>query len=102
MVGLAPGTGDLVPGGPGAETSRILANLKLAIPDFGVSMDELLIARIYTTEFDQFEHINAAWNAAFDGHGAPPARTAVGVTALPLGATVEIEFTFVGRPERSR
>lgn len=95
MVGIDPETGALVSGGPGPEVTRILANLKLVMPDYGVSMQELLIARIYATEFQKFDQINAAWSAVFENEIALPARSAVGVSALPLGATVEIEFSFV-------
>lgn len=95
MVALDPESGNLVRGGPGAETARILANLLAALPDYGVSLDELLIARIFTTRLDAFAEINAAWEAVFDKDTTPPARTTVGVSALPLNASVEIEFTFI-------
>ena len=95
MVALDPTNGQLVTGGPGAETSRILANLELALPDYGLTLDNLLIARIFTTKFESFPEINAAWEAVFNENIVPPARTAIGVVALPLGASVEIEFSFV-------
>ncbi|MGY1917469.1 RidA family protein [Pseudomonas tolaasii] len=95
MIALDPDTGRLVDGGPGAETSCILANLQSALPDYGLTLDDLLIARIYTTRFDAFAEINAAWETLFFGGLIPPARTSVGVNALPLGASVEIEFSFV-------
>lgn len=94
MVALDLATGTLVGGGPGAETSRILENLRSALPDYGVTLDDLLIARVFTTRFDLFPEINAAWEAFFTADLVPPARTSVGVSALPLAATVEIEFTF--------
>lgn len=95
MLALDPATGELAQGGPGAEAAAILAILQRALPDYGVSLDELLIARIYTTRLDLFGEINAAWEAVFTAGVIPPARTSIGVSALPLGATVEIEFTFV-------
>lgn len=100
MLALDPATGALAAGGPGAETAAILATLLRALPDYGVTLDELLIARVYTTRLDLFAEINAAWEAVFTADVVPPARTAIGVGALPLGATVEIEFTFAqaGRP----
>ncbi|MEQ8965381.1 MAG: RidA family protein [Azospirillaceae bacterium] len=94
LIALDPVTGVLEPGGPGAETAKILANLTGALPELGLSLDDLVIARIYTTRFDAFAEINAAWEAVFDSATAPPARTSLGVSALPLGATVEMEFTF--------
>ncbi|SFC05620.1 2-iminobutanoate/2-iminopropanoate deaminase [Polaromonas sp. OV174] len=93
MVGLDPATGQLVAGGPAAETQRIFDNLKLALPDYGLSLQNMTLARIYTTDFAAFGQINAAWDAMF-ADIAPPARTSLGVQALPLGATVEIEFAF--------
>lgn len=95
MVALNPATSQLEQGGPGAETARILANLQAALPDYGLHLDQLLIARIFTTRMDAFADINAAWEAMFAEGGTPPARTSVGVSALPLGASVEIEFSFV-------
>jgi len=94
MVALDLNTGALAGGGPGPETTRILENLRSALPDYGVTLDDLLIARVFTTRFDLFPEINAAWEKFFTADIVPPARTSVGVSALPLAATVEIEFTF--------
>jgi 2-iminobutanoate/2-iminopropanoate deaminase len=94
MVALDAASGVLEPGGPGAETAKILANLRQAMPGWGLSWSDLVIARIFTTRFDLFGEINAAWEACFTEGVPPPARTSVGVAALPIGATVEIEFCF--------
>jgi len=95
MIALDPASGVLVSGGPGAEAAAILRILQAALPDYGVTLDQLLIARIYTTRMDLFGEINAAWEAVFTPEVTPPARTSIGVSALPLDASVEIEFTFV-------
>jgi 2-iminobutanoate/2-iminopropanoate deaminase len=93
MVGLDPATGELVAGGAAAQTQRIFDNLLLALPDYGLRLQDLWSARIYTTDFAAFPGINAVWEAVLAGI-APPARTSIGVSALPLGAVVEIEFVF--------
>lgn len=93
MVALDPATGSLETGSVAAQTDRILSNLVAAMPDYGVGLEHLVSARIYTTRFDQFAEINAVWETYFSDV-EPPARTAVGVLALPLGAQVEIEFAF--------
>ena len=93
MVALDPQTGQLIAGDIVAQTQRIFDNLYLALPDYGFSMRELCLARIYTTCLDQFALINQVWQAQLQ-QIAPPARTSVGVSALPLGALVEIEFLF--------
>ena len=94
MIALDTVTGQLEPGGSGPQTAKILANLVSALPDFGLTLSELVSAHIFTTEFDNFTAINAAWEAVFAADGHLPARTSIGVNALPLGATVEMEFTF--------
>lgn len=94
MVALDVGSGQLVSGGTYRETQTILNNLLSALPDFDLSITEMVGARIYTTRFDRFSDINRAWNEVFVDGVRPPARTAVGVVALPMGATVEMEFSF--------
>ena len=81
----------LAPGGAYGETKYILANMQLALADYGLGLDNLTIARIFTTRFDQFAEINRAWEEVFNTV-APPARTSIGVANLPLNAAVEIEF----------
>ena len=94
MIALDAATGVLESGGPGAETRKILQNLSAAMPGLGLSVAELAQARIYTTRFEEFPAINAAWESWLGGSSRAPARTSLGVAALPLGATVEIEFAF--------
>ena len=94
MIALNKDTGELEPGGAGAETARILSNLLDALPDFGLSLDDLYSVTIYTTRFDQFPEINEAWEAVISADMRLPARTAVGAGALPINAAVEMEFWF--------
>ncbi|MDA0824110.1 MAG: RidA family protein [Proteobacteria bacterium] len=94
MIALDKNSGKLESGGPGSETAKILQNLVDAMPDFKLGLADLVSATIYTTEFSEFPAINAAWEAVFTTDVQPPARTSIGVAALPLGATVEIEFMF--------
>jgi 2-iminobutanoate/2-iminopropanoate deaminase len=94
LVALDPVTGRLEVGGPGAEARKILGNLVAALPDFSLKLGDMVIARIFTTRFDRFGDINAAWDEVFAPPAPAPARTSVGVDALPLGATVEMEFGF--------
>ena len=94
MIALDKDSGQLETGGVGAETTKILANLLGALPDFGLTLGDLVSANIYTTRMDQFAEVTRAWEAVFPQDTRPPARTSVGVSALPLGASVEIEFMF--------
>ncbi len=94
MIALDKNSGELERGGAGAETKKILNNLTSALGDFSLSLDDLLSATIYTTDFASFPAINEAWEAVIAENSRLPARTSIGVAALPLGASVEIEFRF--------
>jgi 2-iminobutanoate/2-iminopropanoate deaminase len=94
MVAIDRDSGALEPGGAGPETAKILANLVAALPDFGLTLADMMSANIYTTRMDQFADINRAWEAVFPAGTRLPARTTVGVAALPVGAAVEMEFQF--------
>ena len=94
MIALNKETDQLEPGGAGPETARILSNLLEALPDFGLTLDDLVSATIFTTQFDQFPEINKSWEAVISADTRLPARTAVGVNALPINAAVEMEFWF--------
>ena len=91
MVALDAAAGRLVDGGGFEQTRQILANLGALLEEMDWSLDQLLMARIFCTDFDAFPEVNRAWEAFFVDV-EPPARTSVGVSALPLGALVEIEF----------
>jgi 2-iminobutanoate/2-iminopropanoate deaminase len=94
MVGLDPATGALVPGGVEAELARILANLTLLMAENGLRRDDIMSATIYTTAFHRFPVINTLWDAFFAGSDHLPARSAAGVTQLPIGAQIEVDFLF--------
>ena len=94
MIALNKETGQLEPGGAGPETARILNNLLEALPDFGLALDDLVSATIFTTQMDRFPEINKSWEAVFSADMHLPARSAVGATALPINAAVEMEFWF--------
>jgi len=94
MVALDKDSGELEAGGTGAETTKILDNLLSALPDFDLTLADLMSATIYATDFAEFPAINAAWERVFTDDVQPPARSAIGVAALPLGARVEMEFIF--------
>jgi len=88
-------SGALVGDTVGAQAAKILENAQVLMQEYGLGFEHLAIARIFTPEMDKFGEINAAWEQVFNHiPHAPPARTSIGVAALPLKARVEIEFTF--------
>lgn len=88
---LDPDTGELVTGGVGAQTRQCFQNLFAVLAGGGLTSDDVIKVNVYLTDMEDF----AAMNAEYREHFAEPypARTTVGVAALPLGASVEIELT---------
>lgn len=88
-------TGVLVGSSPGAQAAKILENMQTLMTEFALGFEHLAMARIFTTDMSSFAEINAAWEAVFEPLPVPPpARTSLGVAALPLNGLVEMEFTF--------
>lgn len=98
MVALDPNTGVMALGGVYNESAVILANMQTFAAELNLNLGHLASARIYTTKMDDFPDINKAWEEVFVGAVVPPARTSIGVAALPVRALVEMEFMFY-RPE---
>lgn len=95
LIALDNESGELVPGGIGAETEKILQNLQILMDEFNFGWEHLAFARVFTSDFDNFPAFNTAWEALFNSLDTPPpARSSVGVNALPLKASIEIEFVF--------
>ena len=65
MVGLDPASGALVEGGVAAQTQRIFDNLRLALPDYGFTLAQLCIARVYLAPMDGFAAFNTVWERQF-------------------------------------
>ena len=80
-----------LPGGIVAQTERVMANLALILGELNLDLSHIVQCRAYLTEFNRDY---AAFNDAYKAHFPPdrrPARTTVGVTALAVGALVEID-----------
>jgi 2-iminobutanoate/2-iminopropanoate deaminase len=93
QIGLDPATGALVEGGIEAQTRQALSNLQAVFEAAGASLDDVLKTTVFLQDIDDFAAMNQVY-ATFFGK-APPARSAVQVAALPLGARVEIEAVAV-------
>jgi 2-iminobutanoate/2-iminopropanoate deaminase len=96
QIGLDPATGEIVPGGIEAETRRVLANLAAVLAAAGCRPDDALRTTIYLADLGDFALVNGLYGA-WVGNPAP-ARSTVGVAALPRGARVEIDVVARRRP----
>jgi 2-iminobutanoate/2-iminopropanoate deaminase len=86
---IDPATGSLVGGDIGAQTRRCLDNLAVVAEAAGASLEDAVRCGIYVTDISTFKDVNEAYGTYFSD--APPARSTIGVAALPLGAEVEID-----------
>jgi 2-iminobutanoate/2-iminopropanoate deaminase len=86
---LDPETGKLVEGSVGDQTRRCLENLQIVAAAAGASLADAVRLGVYVTDMSTFSQVNEAYAAFFDE--GPPARSTIGVAALPLGAQVEID-----------
>jgi 2-iminobutanoate/2-iminopropanoate deaminase len=84
-----PDTGELVEGSIGDQTRRCLDNLAVVAAAAGAQLSDAVRMAIYVTDISTFKDVNEAYGAYFPSD--PPARTTIGVAALPLGAQVEID-----------
>jgi len=92
QLGLAPGadgTPALVAGGTGPQLTRAVANAAALLESEGASLADVVKTTVFATDPGDFPVVNEAYVAAFGGHR--PARSMVAVSALPMGAAVEIE-----------
>lgn len=81
-----------LPEGVEAQTRRVVENLKIVLGGIGLGLGDVTMARIYLTQFERdYAALNTLWPSFFEP-GKLPARTTVGVTALAVGALVEIDL----------
>jgi len=90
QVGQDPATGKLVAGGIAAETERIFQNLAAILRAAGKGFDDVVRAGVYLTSMSDYAAVNGIYAKHFTQPF--PARTAIAVAALPLGACVEIDL----------
>jgi len=96
QLGIDPQVGDLVQGGIGKETLRALQNIHIILKEAGVDKSNMLKLTVFITDLEGFKHVNDSFKIFFQGVEYP-ARSTVEVSALPMGAKVEIEcVAFIG------
>jgi 2-iminobutanoate/2-iminopropanoate deaminase len=96
QLGLDPASGELVEGVE-AQAGRALRNLAAVLDAAGLAWADVAKTTIFLADIGDFAAVNAVYAAVMPD--PPPARSTIGVAALPKGARVEIE-AIARRPPR--
>lgn len=87
QVGISDGA--LVEGGLRAELTQAMSNLRALLESEGASLDDVVKTTVFLVDMDDYAEMNEIYTSVLGDHR--PARSAVAVAALPIGARVEIE-----------
>ncbi len=90
QVHLEPSTGVLVEGDIATQTARVLDNLTAVLASAGRTMADVVKTTVFLVDINDFGAMNAVYGRYMPD--PPPARSTIGVAALPKGARVEIEL----------
>jgi 2-iminobutanoate/2-iminopropanoate deaminase len=90
QVAQDPASGKLVAGGVAAETEQVFSNAAAVLRAAGLSFGDVISVRVFLTRIEDYQAMNAIYARHFTEPF--PARTAIGVAALPLGASVEMDM----------
>ena len=94
QVPIDQATGALVADDISAQTAQCLRHVEAILQAAGAQLADVVKTTIFLTDLSaDFAAMNEAYRSALGGHA--PARATVGVTALPLGARIEIEAVAV-------
>lgn len=90
---LDPASGELVAGDIGAQARQVFENLAAVLAAAGASFADVVRVGIYLTDLGYFAAVNEVMKQYFSE--PYPARSTIGVAALPRGAQVEIDLVAV-------
>lgn len=89
QVPIDPATGKVEAETIEEQTRQSLMNIRAVLHAAGSGLDRVVKMTVFMTDLGQFQAMNAVYAEFFPAD--PPARSAVQVTALPLGVQIEVE-----------
>lgn len=93
QVGIVDGK--LVDGGTGGQLQQALTNLEALLASEGATKHQVVKTTVFLRHMSDYPLMNETYTAFFGEHR--PARSAIGVAELPIGALVEVEaWAFTG------
>lgn len=90
---IDPATGELVVGDISTQARQVFENLKAVLAAAGLGFDNVARVGIYLTDLGNFVAVNEVMKTYFNE--PYPARSTIGVAALPKAANVEIDMIAV-------
>ena len=93
QIPLVPETGKLAEGCIACQTRQVFSNLKAVLSAAGMDFTNVVKANVFMTDLADFSKFNEVYAGFFPVD--PPARSCVQVSALPAGASIEIELVAV-------
>jgi 2-iminobutanoate/2-iminopropanoate deaminase len=94
QVGMSDGR--LVTGGTSGQLRQAIENLSSLLEAEGASLSDVVKTTVFLLHMRDYAEMNEVYAAAFGEHR--PARSAVAVSELPVGALVEVEaWAWVGK-----
>lgn len=94
-IGNVPGRMELVPGGIEAESRQMMENIGAVLRAAGAQFEDIVKCVVYLADMADWAAFNRVYVPYFQP-GRYPARTAIGVNQLILGARVEMECWATG------
>ncbi len=89
QIAIDPAIGKLIDGDVVQQAEQVMQNLGAVLAAGGSSYDNVLKTTVFLRRMADYGAVNEVYGKYFAG--SKPARSAVAVGALPLGALVEIE-----------
>jgi 2-iminobutanoate/2-iminopropanoate deaminase len=89
QVPIFPAEGKIVEKSIAGQTRQVLENIKAILSAAGLEMDSVVKTTVFLASMGDFREMNEVYAEYFAAN--PPARATIEVSALPLGARVEIE-----------
>jgi len=90
QIGAKPGTTAVVTGGIEPETRQVMANVDASLKRRGLGLNAIVKCTVMLADMKDWPAFNAIY-ATYFKKGRYPARSAMGVSGLALGARVELE-----------
>jgi 2-iminobutanoate/2-iminopropanoate deaminase len=90
LMPFLPGSGDLVSDDLEEQMHQAMRNMKAVLAAADMTLADLIMVTIYTTDMQEFATLNKVYASYFEGMTVYPGRAAVGVSALAKAARVEL------------